>query len=238
MTERFYFRQLLSGLDFALDDPVAEQMVNLVYAFGDRESGDAVLVDPAYRPAELIDLVENDGMRVTGVFATHYHPDHVGGDLGGRAQIAGIVELLGSVDVPIHVQADEVEWVTKRTGVGEDSLVAHGGGDVVKVGEFEVTLVHTPGHTPGSQCLLVNGRLISGDTLFLDGCGRTDLPGSDPQEMYRTLTQRLADVSDDTVLYPGHLYSPDPSAPMGEVRRHNRALVPASAEQWLAMFAR
>jgi glyoxylase-like metal-dependent hydrolase (beta-lactamase superfamily II) len=238
MTERFYFRQLLSGLDFALDDPVAEQMVNFVYAFGDREVGDAVLVDPAYRPMELIDLVEGDGMRVTGVFATHYHPDHVGGDLGGRAQIDGIVELLERLDVPIHVQADEVEWVTKRTGVGEGSLVAHAAGDVVSVGDFAVTLIHTPGHTPGSQCLLVNGRLISGDTLFLDGCGRTDLPGSDPEEMYRTLTDRLSAVSDDTVLFPGHLYSPDPSAPMGDVRLHNRALVPASAEQWLAMFSR
>jgi glyoxylase-like metal-dependent hydrolase (beta-lactamase superfamily II) len=238
MTVRFYFRQLLSGLDFALDDPVAEQMVNFVYAFGDRETGEAVLVDPAYRPAELIDLVEADDMRVSAVFATHYHPDHVGGNLGGRVQIAGIVELLERIDVPIHVQADEVEWVTKRTGVGEDSLVAHAAGDVVAVGDFEVSLIHTPGHTPGSQCLLVNGRLISGDTLFLDGCGRTDLPGSDPQEMYRTLTQRLSDISDDTILFPGHLYSADPSAPMGDVRQHNRALVPASAEQWLAMFAR
>lgn len=237
MTDRFYFRQLLSGLDFARDDVVAEQMVNFVYAFGDRENGEAVLVDPAYRPAELIDLVEADGMRVSGVFATHYHADHVGGNLGGRTQIDGIVELLARVDVPIHVQAEEVEWVTKRTGVGEDSLVAHGGGDVVSVGDFEVSLIHTPGHTPGSQCLLVNGRLISGDTLFLDGCGRTDLPGSDPEEMYRTLTQRLSGLSDDAVLFPGHLYSPDPSAPMRDVRRHNRALVPASAEQWLAMFS-
>ena len=238
MTERFYFRQLLSGLDFALDDPIAEQMVNFVYGFGDHETGEAVLVDPAYRPTELIDLVEADGMRVSGVFATHYHADHVGGSLGGRTQVDGIVELLEHVDVPIHVQTDEVEWVTKRTGVGADSLVAHDGGDVVSVGEFDVALIHTPGHTPGSQCLLVNGRLISGDTLFLDGCGRTDLPGSDPEEMYRTLSQRLSDVSDDTVLFPGHLYSPDPSAPMGDVRRHNRALVPASAEQWLAMFSR
>jgi len=102
-------------------------------------------------------------------------------------------------------------------GVGEDSLVAHGAGDVVAVGDFEVSLIHTPGHTPGSQCLLVNGRLISGDTLFLDGCGRTDLPGSDPQEMYRTLTSVSRRSSDDTTLFPGHLYSADPSAPMGDV---------------------
>ena len=238
MNDRFYFRQLLGGLDFAIGDPVAEQMVNFAYAVGDRETGEAVLVDPAYSPHELVDIVESDGMRVTGVFATHYHADHVGGSLGREFDIAGIVQLLETTDVPIHVQSPEVQWVTERTGVGADSLVAHAPGDVVSVGNFDITLIHTPGHTPGSQCLLVNGRLISGDTLLLDGCGRTDLPGSDPEEMYRTLTQRLADVPDETVLFPGHLYSADPSAPMGDVRQHNRALVPATAEQWLAMFAR
>ena len=238
MTERFYFRQLLGGLDFALGVPVAEQMVNFAYALGDRETGEALLVDPAYRPDELVDLVESDGLHVVGVLATHYHADHVGGNLAAQHQVAGIVELLERTDVPVHVQADEAEWVMKRTGVGSDALSLHDSGDQVSVGDFDVTLIHTPGHTPGSQCLLVEGRLISGDTLFLDGCGRTDLPGSDPEEMYRTLTQRLADVSDDTVLFPGHLYSADPSAPMGDVRRHNRALVPATAEQWLAMFAR
>ena len=84
--------------------------------------------------------------------------------------------------------------------------------------------------------MLAGGRLLSGDTLFLEGCGRTDLPGSDPAEMYRTLTQRLSAVSDDTVLFPGHMYSPDPSARMGDVREHNYVLAPSSAEQWLAMF--
>ena len=237
MSDRLYFRQFLSGLDFAADDAVAEQMMNFVYAVGDRETGEAMLVDPAYRPSELIDLVEADGMRVSGVLATHYHADHVGGNLGGRYGIAGIAELLERVDVPIHVQASEAKWVSDGTGVGVDALIAHEPGDVVEVGGCPITLIHTPGHTPGSQCLLVEGSLVSGDTLFLDGCGRTDLPGSDPEEMYRTLTSRLADVSDDTILYPGHLYSPDPCAPMERVRRTNRALVPASREQWLAMFA-
>ena len=237
MTSRLYFRQLLGGLDFALDDPVAQQMVNFAYAVGDRETGEAVLVDPAYRPGELVDLVEADGLRVVGAIATHYHADHVGGNLGGQVEIPGIVELLERVDVPIHVQSSEAEWVRTRTGVGEDALVEHEPGDLVTVGQFDVTLIHTPGHTPGSQCLLVEGRLISGDTLFLDGCGRTDLPGSDPEEMYRTLTSRLSAIDDDTVLYPGHLYAVEPSAPMGDVRRHNRVLVPASADQWLAMFS-
>jgi len=238
MSERLYFRQLLGGLDFAEGDQLAEQMMNFAYAVGDRDTGEAMLVDPAYRPSELVELVEADGMKVIGVLATHYHADHVGGKLAAQFEVSGIVELLDLLDVPVHVQASEVEWVCKGTGVSPDALVAHDSGDVVAIGGVGVTTIHTPGHTPGSQCLLVDGRLISGDTLFLDGCGRTDLPGSDPQEMYRTLTQRLSAVSDDTVLYPGHLYSPEPSAPMSDVRRTNRALVPASAEQWLAMFAR
>ena len=237
MSDRFYFRQLLAGRDFARDDAVATAMVNFVYAVGDRESGEALLVDPAYRPSELVALVEADGMKVTGVLATHYHPDHVGGDLAGN-EIAGIVELLETIDVPVHVQADEVDWVIRRTGVGADALVSHVSGDIVRAGELDVTLIHTPGHTPGSQCFLVDGRLISGDTLFLEGCGRTDLPGSDPEEMYRTLTQRLTQISDDTVLFPGHFYSRDPSASMREVRETNYVLAPASAQQWLATFGR
>jgi glyoxylase-like metal-dependent hydrolase (beta-lactamase superfamily II) len=238
MTDGLYFRQLLGGLDFALGDPLAEQMLNFAYVVGDRSTGEALLVDPAYRPRELVELVEADGMRVVGVVATHYHADHVGGSLGGRHDIPGIVELLETIDVPIHAQRDEVEWITKRTGVGADALVAHDAGDHVRVGAVDVTLIHTPGHTPGSQCLLVDDHLISGDTLFLDGCGRTDLPGSDPEEMYRTLTQRLSAISDAAVLYPGHLYSADPSAKMSDVRATNRALGPATSDQWLAMFAR
>ena len=237
MNNRLYFRQWLAGRDFALDDKVAKQMVNFVYAIGDRETGEALLIDPAYAPGELVDMVSADGLAVVGALATHYHPDHVGGDFMGHS-VAGIVDLLAVADVPVHVQRDEVPWVTRRTGVGEDSLVAHDAGDVVTVGELEVTLIHTPGHTPGSQCFLVEGCLISGDTLFLDGCGRTDLPGSDPAEMYRSLTERLSRVSDDTILFPGHLYSADRSAPMKDVRQYNYALAPTTAEQWLAMFAR
>jgi glyoxylase-like metal-dependent hydrolase (beta-lactamase superfamily II) len=236
MSERLYFRQWLAGRDFAVGDPVARSMVNLVYAVGDRETGEAVLVDPAYAPGDLLALLAADDMSAIGVIATHYHPDHVGGDMMGTT-IAGVTALLDVADVPIHVQRDEAPWVARATGVAADDLTAHESGDVVRVGDAEITLIHTPGHTPGSQCLLVEGRLISGDTLFLDGCGRTDLPGSDPHEMYRTLTQRLSGIDDDTVLFPGHLYSAAPSAPMSEVRQYNYVLAPTTADQWLAMFS-
>jgi glyoxylase-like metal-dependent hydrolase (beta-lactamase superfamily II) len=214
-----YFRQLLSGRDFAIDDPLAQQMVNFVYAIGDPATRRCVLVDPAYAVGDLVDAVEADGMAVTGVLATHYHPDHVGGSMMGY-EIEGIVALLDRVDCPVHVQADESEWVTKTTQVSADQLVTHRSGDVVTVGDVEITLLHTPGHTPGSQCFLVDGRLVAGDTLFLDGCGRTDLPGSNPAQMADSL-RRLAEVPGDTILYPGHRYSVAGSATMDVVKESN-----------------
>ena len=232
--DRLYFRQLLSGRDFAVADPVAQQMVNFVYAIGDRSTGECLLIDPAYAVGDLLDSVAGDGMRVTGVLATHYHPDHVGGSMMGHT-IEGVAALLETIDCPIHVQRDEVPWVRRTTGVDEQHLRAHDPGDVVSVGSVDVTLVHTPGHTPGSQCFHVDGRLVSGDTLFLDGCGRTDLPGSDPEEMYYSL-QKLAALPMATVVYPGHRYSQPSSATMQSSHDNNYVFRPKSAELGLQMF--
>lgn len=217
--DRLYFRQLLSGRDFATHDEIAQQMVNFVYAIGDRATGECLLVDPAYDPGGLVDAVTADGMTVTGVLATHYHPDHVGGSMMGYS-IDGLTGLLERVECPIHVQRAEEPWVARTTGVSETQLVGHDSGDVVTVGEVDIELIHTPGHTPGSQCFLVEGKLVSGDTLFLDGCGRTDLPGSDHAQMIESL-KRLRKVDDDIVLYPGHRYSLASSASMGSVKQSN-----------------
>lgn len=237
MSDRLYFKQLLAGRDFARDDPVARQMVNFVYLIGDREKGEALAVDPAYGVGELVELLAEDGLRLTGVLATHWHADHVGGDLMGYP-IEGIRDLLGRDDLsaPVHIQTPEAEWLKKFTGVSDSDLVLHDSGDTVMAGDIAVTLMHTPGHTSGSQCFLVDGKLIAGDTLFLDGCGRTDLPTADPDEMYFSLTQRLAVVPDDTVLYPGHLYSPEPFATMGETRQRNYVFRLPTLEQWRMMF--
>lgn len=221
-SDRLYFRQLLSGRDFAVDDQVASQMVNFVYLIGDRETGDCLVVDPAYAVNEIIDVAAADDMRITGALGTHYHPDHLGGSMMGL-EIEGIAAMLERIDCPIHVQADEVPWVTRTTGVDEGHLIAHRSGDRIDVGSISIDLIHTPGHTPGSQCFLVDGRLVAGDTLFLDGCGRTDLPGSDPGEMIESL-RRLSRVDDEVVLYPGHRYSIASSATMGTVKASNWAL--------------
>ncbi len=235
MTDRLYFRQLLSGRDFATDDLIAKQMVNFCYLIGDRETGEAVIIDPAYDVDGLLDILAADDMTLTGVLGTHYHADHIGGNMMGH-QLSGIADLLERTEVPIHLQAPEVEFVTKTTGLGADVLTGHQSGDKVTVGEIDIELIHTPGHTPGSQCFLVDNRLVAGDTLFLDGCGRTDLPGGDPAELYHSLTGRLAKVPDDATLFPGHLYSPEPSRSMGETRAMNVVFKPSSIEQWLMMF--
>ena len=234
MDDRLYFRQLLSGRDFAVDDQVAAQMVNFVYAIGDRTTRECMLVDPAYAVGELVDLVGADDMTVVGALATHYHPDHVGGSMMGH-RIDGVRELLEIQGMKIHVQEAEAAFVQKVTGVSGGDLAAHDPGDVVTVGDIRIELMHTPGHTPGSQCFLVDGRLVSGDTLFLDGCGRTDLPGSDADAMYDSL-QRLARLPDSTIVYPGHRYSFPSSGSMETVRSGNMVYKPKSKESWLMMF--
>jgi glyoxylase-like metal-dependent hydrolase (beta-lactamase superfamily II) len=196
-----------------------------------------MLVDPAYDVRALLDEVAEAGLRVTGVLVTHWHADHCGGDMLGYP-VEGLRELLAldGFCAPVHVHRDEAEWVRRATGVDASDLARHDGGDVVMVGDVPVTLLHTPGHTPGSQCFFVDGRLVAGDTLFLDGCGRTDLPGSDPDAMYDSLTRRLAVVPDDAVLYPGHMYSPVASATMGATRGHNYVFRIGSLDCWRALM--
>ncbi|SFQ58784.1 Glyoxylase, beta-lactamase superfamily II [Amycolatopsis arida] len=234
MGERLYFRQLLSGRDYGAGDPVATQMRNFAYLIGDRETGEAVIVDPAYAAEDLLAVLDEDGMRLTGVLATHHHPDHVGGQMMGFS-LPGLPELLARRQVPVHVHREEVEWVRRTTGVSATDLVGHDHDEVLEVGAIPVRLLHTPGHTPGSQCFLVDGRLVAGDTLFLEGCGRTDFPGGDSDAMYRSL-RWLADLPGDPTVYPGHWYSVEPSAALSEVRRDNYVFRPRSLEEWHALL--
>lgn len=233
--DSLYFRQLLSGRDFAANDPIARKMVNFAYLIGDRSSGDCVVVDPAYAAADLVAIAAKDGMRITGALASHYHADHIGGSMMGFA-LRGIDELLTLIDVPIHINHHEREWVLKTTGVDNSVLVGHEDGDTVRVGSIDITLIHTPGHTPGSQCFFVRDRLVSGDTVFLDGCGRTDLPGSDAPSMFHSL-RKIAALPQSTTIFPGHFYSSDESEELASVMRHNFVFGPQSENEWLGMFA-
>src|SRR6201990_3562474 len=169
--ERLYFRQLLSGRDFAKGDGFATQMRNFAYLIGDRQTGDCLVVDPAYAAGDLLDALEADDMHLSGVLVTHHHPDHVGGSMMGF-DLKGLAELLEKDAVPGHVNSLEADWVSRVTGIARSELTAHQHGDVVSVGDIEIELLHTPGHTPGSQCFLLGDRLGAGDTPLLGGCGR------------------------------------------------------------------
>jgi len=232
--DRLYFRQLLSGRDFAADDMIAQQMRNFAYLIGDRETGEAVMVDPAYAAGDLLDTLESDGMTLSGVLVTHHHPDHVGGSMMGFT-LKGLAELMERVSVPIHVNTHEAQWVSQVTGIPMSDLTSHEHGDKVDVGDVEIELLHTPGHTPGSQCFLLDGRLVAGDTLFLDGCGRTDFPGGDVDEMFRSL-QKLSHLSGDPTVFPGHWYSAEPSAGLEDVKRSNYVYRASNLEQWRALM--
>lgn len=232
--DRLYFKQLLAGRDFAKSDDLASQMVNFVYLIGDRITRETLIIDPAYAVSELLDIARQDEMNVVGALATHYHADHVGGSMMGM-NIEGAARLLQLEDVPIHIQTDEAPWIQRTTGIAIDSLRLHASGDKVSVGEIEVTLLHTPGHTPGSQCFLVENMLIAGDTLFLEGCGRTDLPGSNPEQMFESL-QLLGKLDEDVIVYPGHQYSIPKCMSMGEVRNTNYVFKPKTKDAWMQWF--
>ena len=194
-------------------------MQNFVYLVGDPVARECVVVDPAWEIDTIVDTARADDMTITGALVTHTHQDHVGGSLeswGMPGRIPGVEELLARVPAKVYVHKAEREFLR---GFGSD-LVKVDNHDTLQVGRLTLTFLHTPGHTPGSQCFLVDGRLVSGDTLFIRACGRTDLPGSDPTEMYYSLTQRLAALPDATVLLPGHNYGGSTST-IGDEKRHN-----------------
>ncbi|MHB1496389.1 MAG: MBL fold metallo-hydrolase [Acidimicrobiales bacterium] len=234
MPDGLYFRQLLAGRDFAVDDGLATTMRNHTYVIGDAHAGEVLLVDPAYDVAGLLGWVRDRDLNVTGAVATHYHADHVGGEILGE-RIEGLSELLELADVPVHLQRDELPWVAEMTGAPVSSLVAHGDDDVVQVGSVLVRLLHTPGHTQGSQCLVVGDNLVAGDTLFIQGCGRTDLPGADAEDMYTSL-RRLASLPGHLTLWPGHHYSTESSAALQDVLSTNPVLERVDRAQWLRQF--
>lgn len=195
-------------------------MANFVYIIGDRETHKAAVVDPAWDIDAIVKYCEREGYDIEKILITHYHQDHLGGHMMGQ-HIQGAADLLSRVKAKVYVNKHEAEGVKKVSGLSDSDLVKVDAGDVFKIGDIDVRFIHTPGHTPGSQCFLVDDNLVSGDTLFVNSCGRVDLPGSDPEAMYYSLNQTLRNLDDSTVVYPGHAYAPESSTTIGEQKRHN-----------------
>lgn len=205
-------------------------MQNFTYIVGCRSTREVVIVDPAWDIDGLLRHIEEKDYRLTAALVTHYHPDHCGGSYGGH-NIEGISELIARNPVKIYAHKSEADGVRKVTGVSDSDLARVDSGDRLSIGDIEVEFLHTPGHTPGSQCFRIKNTLVSGDTLFINGCGRVDLPGSNSEDMYYSL-QKLASLPDDTLLLPGHNYSSVPNATMGDTRAQNTYLNIKDVNTW------
>ena len=228
--------QWLAGRDFARRHAEAAQMINFVYFLGDAETRRAWLVDPAWAVDELVAAVRDRGYELAGALLTHWHPDHAGGDLFGL-MVEGAHELHERTGVPVHAHRAEAPWLARVSRLPATALRLHEADAELQLDGVSVRCVHTPGHTPGSTCYLVAGEgagwLFTGDVLFVGSCGRVDLPGSNPVEMARTLTVRLATLPPGTIVYPGHDYGVRPTSTLGEERASNPYLAPGALAGWL-----
>ena len=194
-------------------------MENFVYLVGSNKTREVFVVDPAWQADTILKTAKEEDLKIKGALITHYHFDHTN----------GIEELLESVQCPIYVNKNDVPYMA----IQSDAIKPVSDGDTVRAGDVEIRLVHTPGHTPGSQCFHVRDHLVSGDTLFIGACGRTDLPGGDAKQLYHSLS-KLSKFDEKTILCPGHNYAEKPTDTLGHQKKTNPYLLCDSVERFLS----
>jgi glyoxylase-like metal-dependent hydrolase (beta-lactamase superfamily II) len=190
---------------------------NFSYIIGDEKSRTAALVDPAWEVDRLLQECKDAGLKVTRIINTHSHHDHVDGN-DAVAKRTGAKVVMHQVS-PLR----------------KDISVKDGGS--IEIGSLTIHVLHTPGHCPDHICLLVDGKLLTGDTLFVGECGRTDLAGGDPGAMYESLLKKLMTLDDSIEVYPGHDYGPKASSTIGDERRTNYTLKPRTKEEFIRFMA-
>ena len=193
--------QVAQNERYTIDAMELGPMENFIYLITDNHTHRAAVVDPAWDVPEILKLAEQRGVIITDILLTHSHHDHIN----------GIEQVLAQFDAQLHLLKPEAEFWGKHL----DLPTLHYGGDIIRLGDTEIQVLHTPGHTPGSACYHINDHLITGDTMFVWGCGRCDLAGGDPEEMYDTL-RKLATLPGSTLTLPGHNYSDQCTATMEE----------------------
>ena len=169
-------------------------MENFIYLIHDHASDTAAIVDPAWEIDEVLDFAAAKDITITDILLTHSHHDHIN----------GLQQTLEQTDAKVHLLKPEAKF----WGANLVQPALHHGGDQIKIGASTISILHTPGHTPGSACYHVGDDLIAGDTLFVFGCGRCDLAGGDPEQMFQTLKRMKTELPASTVLHPGHNYAP------------------------------
>jgi len=197
---KLYLRQLELG-----------PMANFVYLLGAEGAREAAVVDPAWDVEAILEAAAADGKEIVAALITHGHHDHVNG-------LEPLLERRPSVRA--FAQRREIEFSSLLQPLrGELHPVDPGA--TIEVGPARITCVHTPGHTPGSQCFHVDDALLTGDTLFIGGCGRCDFAGGDPEAMFDSLHRVIGSLPDRTAVYPGHDYADRPVSTIGEEKASN-----------------
>lgn len=180
---------------------------NFVYFIGDKENKEVFVVDPGWYANKIIAEAQKFDFKIKGALCTHSHPDHVNAVHG----------LLKTHDIPVYMLDKEVEFSTWRC----ENLTKIEAGQTLKIGKVDIKAMHTPGHTPGSTCYHVEDRIVTGDTLFVNGCGRCDFVGGSPEVMYGTLKKLTTDLPLNTIVYPGHNYGKTVTSTIGEQKAEN-----------------
>jgi len=187
---------------------------NFSYILADEATCEAAVVDSSYNASEIRQVLESEGFKLIYVISTHGHSDHTAGNEELRS-------FFGAKTVAHQLSRN-----------APDMIVADG--DVIVVGALRIKVIHTPGHTPDGICLLVNEKkLLTGDTLFVGECGRTDLPGGNSRNMYESLFNKLMKLEDKVEVYPGHNYGAKPFSSIGEEKRSNYTLQPRNVAEFI-----
>ena len=168
-------------------------MLNIVYLIWDNKTKEAAIVDPAWDLTEVLNFIDKKKLTLRKILLTHSHHDHVN----------SIDIILKKYDIPIYINKLEADFWSKEY----DNLLTTNSDEKIILGSTEISSLHTPGHTPGSCCYSFDDNLIAGDTLFVFGCGRCDLHGGSPEEMYKSLKRLKENLSKETIIMPGHNYS-------------------------------
>ena len=194
------------------------QMANFTYILVDEETGKAALIDPSWNLEKVFYTLKKNSWKLEYIINTHSHFDHVlGNEQVGAATSAKIIQHKSS-PLEKQIQVDD--------------------GETIILGKIAIRVLHTPGHSKDSICLIANGKLVfTGDTLFIGNCGRTDLPGSDPVEMYDSLLNKVATLDESLIVYPGHDYGPTPTSTINAEKKTNYVLQPRSKKDFLAFMA-
>ena len=188
-------------------------MQNFAYLVGDEKTGLAAVVDPAWDVDRILAVAKRYNLRIVFAINTHSHPDHTSGN-------SELVKATGA-----KVVAHEASKIKKDISVKEH--------DTLHVGSLELKFIHTPGHSPDSVSVLVDGKVMTGDTLFVGECGRTDLPGGSSQQLHDSLFNKLMKLPDEVEVYPGHDYGAKPCSTIGYERTHNYVLKPRSVAEFV-----